>query len=345
MTIRFWPATVFAALLASGAMPGAQAQDVAGFYKGKTLSIIVGHQTGTGYDLYARTLARYYGRYIPGNPTVVVQNMNGASGLSSLNWLANKGPKDGTALATMVFTAPFEPLFGAGKGLFDATQFLWVGNLDSSVSVCGVSRKSGITRLEDLFEGKELLVGGTGQTGPFRTVPTALKNLLGIPGLKVISGYKGSMSVKLAIQTGELGGACGTTLSTVRANFGDLWKAGDFKIILQAGVRPHPDPALKGVPHVYTYAKSDDTRKIFDMIFGMQSLGRPFIGAAGIPQDRGSALQKAFMDTAQDKDFIAEAAKVSLELDPMPGEEVAALVRRIYGAPKNLADKARDAMK
>lgn len=322
----------------------ARADSVADFYKGKTFTIIVGHQTGTGYDLYARTLARHIGRHIPGNPNVIVQNMNGASGLAALNYLANKAPKDGTYVATMVFTAPFEPLFGAGKGRFDATRFLWVGNLDSSVAVCGVSRKSGISSFDELFKGKQLLVGGTGQTGPFRTVPTALKNLLAIPGLKVVSGYKGSMSVKLAIQTGELGGACGPTMSTVRANFADLWKGGDFKLILQAGVKPHPDPALKGVPHVYSWAKSEETKKIFDMIFGMQSLGRPFMGAAGIPADRGKALQKAFMDTAKDPTFVAEAKKASLELDPESGEEVAALVRRIYASPKELAAKAREAM-
>ncbi|MGE3246623.1 MAG: Bug family tripartite tricarboxylate transporter substrate binding protein [Beijerinckiaceae bacterium] len=335
-------AAALAALLLASAT--ASADEVAEFYKGKTLTIVVGHQTGTGYDLYARTLARYFGRHIPGNPQVLVQNMNGASGLAALNWLANKAPKDGTAIATMVFTAPFEPLFGAGKGKFDATKFLWVGNLDSSVAVCGASRKSGVTSFKDLFDGKTLLVGGTGQTGPFRTVPTALKNLLEIPGLKVVSGYKGSMSVKLAIQTGELGGACGPTMSTVRANFADLWKAGDFKIIVQAGVKPHPDPALKDVPHIYSFARSDETKKIFDMIFGMQSLGRPYMGPAGIPDARGKALQKAFMDTARDPAFVAEAKKANLELDPEAGPEVAALVARIYGTPKPLADKARAAM-
>ncbi len=345
MRIKFAGAFVLLFLSIIACVHHAHADPVADFYRGKNLSIIVGHQSGTGYDLYARTLARFYGKYIPGNPNVIVQNMNGASGLAALNWMANKAPKDGTVLATMVFTAPFEPLFGSGKGLFDATKFLWVGNLDSSVAVCGASRKSGVTRLEDLFEGKELVVGGTGQTGPFRTVPTALKNLLGIPGLKIISGYKGSMSVKLAIQTGELGGACGPTMSTVRANFADLWKAGDFKIILQAGVVPHPDPALKGVPHIYSYAKSDDTKKIFDMIFGMQSLGRPYMGAAGIPPERGRALQQAFVDAVKDNGFLAEAKKANLELDPESGAQVAALVQRIYASPKHLADKAREAMK
>ncbi|MGE3246622.1 MAG: Bug family tripartite tricarboxylate transporter substrate binding protein [Beijerinckiaceae bacterium] len=317
------------------------AEDIAAFYKGKTLNIVVGHQTGTGFDLYARVLSRHIGRHIPGKPEVIVQNMNGASGLRSLNWLANIGPKDGTAIATMTFSAPFEPLLGAGKGKFDATKFVWIGNMDASVSVCGVSRKAGIASFDDVLN-KPLTVGATGGSGPFIQVPTALKNLLGAK-LEIVAGYKGSRSVKLAIERGEVNGACGPSLSTVRTQYADLQKKGDFKLILQVGPEPHP--GLKDVPHVYKYAKTADERKIFDVIFGIQGLGRAFMGAADIPHERAKALQKAFMDTMNDKELHAEARKINLDLRPESGEKVSAFVKQVYATPAALLERAKKAVK
>lgn len=333
--------SAIAPLLAAAvfAMP-AKADAIADFYKGKTFTIVVGHQTGTGFDLYARVLSRHIGRHIPGNPEVLVKNMNGASGVVALNWLTNAGPKDGTAIATMTFNAPFEPLLGAGKGKYDATKLTWIGNMDQSVSVCGVSRKSGIEKFDDLFQ-KELLVGSTGRAGPLRTVPTAIKNLIGAK-LKIVTGYRGSRSVKLAIERGEVNGACGPSLSTVRTRFADLRKKGDFKLILQVGPEPHPD--LKDVPHVYKYAKTEEDKKIFDLIFGVQGLGRSFMGAAEIPEARAKALQKAFMDTMNDPKLLAEAKKINLDLRPVPGPKVAAFVKQVYSAPKELVEKAKAAM-
>ena len=336
-----WPKMIAAVVLAAASVSAAKADAVADFYKGKTFTIIVGHQTGTGFDLYARVLSRHIGRHIPGKPEIVVQNMNGASGLRALNWLANIGPKDGTAIATMTFSAPFEPLLGQGKGKFDATKLTWIGNMDSSVSVCGVARKAGIKSFDDVFK-KELTVGATGGSGPFIQVPTALKNLLGAK-LNIIAGYKGSRSVKIAIERGEVNGACGPSLSTVRTRYASLQKAGDFTLVLQVGPEPHPD--LKGVKHVYEYAKSDEDRKIFDVLFGIQGLGRSFMGAADIPADRAKALQKAFTDTMNDAALIAEAKKIKLDLRPQSGETVTAFVRKVYATPKALVERAKKAVK
>lgn len=316
-----------------------QADAISDFYKDKTLKIIVGHQPGTGFDTYARVLAPFMKKHMPGNPNVVVQNMNGASGLVSLNWLYNIAPKDGTVFATMVFTAPFEPLIGAGKGKFNAAKLTWIGSMDSSVAVCGVSRKANIKNFDELFK-KEVRIGATGRTGPFRTTPTALKRLLGIK-LNIVTGYKGSVAVRQAILRGEVDGACGPSMSAVRVAFKELTARGDFKIILQAS--KITDPELKGVPHVYSYAKSDDDRKVFDLIFGIQRLGRMFVAPPGLPADKTAALRKAFDAAQKDPELIAMAKKGNLSLNFRSAAEIAQIVKETYATKKSLVERAKKA--
>lgn len=337
---------VFSAAMVAGfgflsVTAGASATTVEEFFKGRQINIVVGHQSGTGFDLYARSLARYMGSHIPGQPTIVVQNMTGASGLKALNHIANVAPKDGTAFATMVFSAPFEPLMGDGKGQFDATKLLWIGNMDSSVSVFGVSGRSGVKSFDDLFK-REVVVGGTGQSGPLNQVPNALNNLLGTK-IKVVTGYTGSASVKIAIQRGELEGAAAISLSTLKTQYQDAQAAGDFNLILQVGPAPHPE--LKDVPHVYRYAKSEEDKAVFDLIFGVQGLGRAFMGPSEIPADRAAALRSAFMATMKDKALLAEAEKIQLDLNPQSGEEVQAYVSKLYAFPKHIVARAREAVK
>src|SRR5215467_15152073 len=183
------------------------ADEVADFYKGKTFTIVVGHEVGTGFDLYSRVLARHIGRHIPGNPNVVVQNMVGASGIVPANWLYNVAPKDGSVIMTFVYTAALDPIFGNGAARFDAAKLTWVGNMDEGISICGVSPASGIVTFEDMLS-KEVLIGSTGATGPLGKYALAVKNLLGAK-IKLVAGYQGSASVKLAINRGEVHGICG----------------------------------------------------------------------------------------------------------------------------------------
>src|SRR5262245_11599173 len=182
------------------AHPG-QADEVADFYKGKTVSIVVGHQSGTGFDIYARVLQRHLSRHIPGNPTVIVQNMVGASGITAANWIANIAPKDGTVIGTMVYTVAFEPLFGNKAARFDPAKRSWIGNMESSVAMCGVTKASGIATFDDLLS-KDAVFGATGATGPLGKLANAVKQLTGAK-LKVVYGYKGSADVKLAMNRGE----------------------------------------------------------------------------------------------------------------------------------------------
>lgn len=317
------------------------AEDPAQFYAGKTLRIVVATQEGTGFDLYARTLSRHIGRHMAGAPAIVVQNMPGAGGLTGTNYMASIGPKDGTVIATMPATVPFEPLLEAGLGQFDAPSLTWIGNLDASVSICTAAVKSGVTKFSDVFE-KDLHVGSTGTVGPLAQTPRALRALLGAR-LILIEGYKGSADVRLAIQRGELGGVCGISLSTVRTQYAEVHQSGEFKLILQVGPTPHP--GIPEVPHVHQFAKSEDDRQIFDLIFGTQGLGRSYAAAAGIPADRAAALRAAFAATAADPQFIAEAEKANLDLRPQTGEEVQAFVARLYASPKHVVERARKMFK
>jgi len=322
------------------AAPGAQAQTRDDMFKDKPFTIVVGHEPGTGFDLYARTLARYLPKYLPGKPNALVQNVVGASGVSAFNWLGTVAPKDGTTIAIVAFTVPFAPMLGHAAGRFDASQYNWIGNMDSSVSVCAFSKASGALTFEQARQ-REVMVGGTGASGPLSQSATALRALTGAQ-LKVIEGYKGSASVKLAIEGGELHGVCGISLSTARTQYREAFDSGELLMTLQLGLEPHPD--IKTVPHVYQYARNEEERQVFDLIFGAQGLGRSFVAPPGVPAQRVAMLRAAFSSAMQDPELIAEAERVQLDLRPQTGEQVQAFVQRVYSAPREIADRARKAV-
>lgn len=337
MTKRAWTLALLALVMAA---PMAQAQTRDDMFKDKPFTIVVGHEPGTGFDLYARTLARYLPKYLPGKPNALVQNMVGASGVSAFNWLGSVAPKDGGTIAIVAFTVPFAPILGHAAGRFDASQYNWIGNMDSSVSVCAFSKASGALTFEHARQ-REVMVGGTGASGPLSQSATALRALTGAQ-LKVIEGYKGSASVKLAIESGELHGVCGISLSTARTQYREAFDSGELLMTLQLGLEPHPD--IKTVPHVYQYARNDEERQVFDLIFGAQGLGRSFVAPPGVPAQRVAMLRAAFSSAMQDPELIAEAERVQLDLRPQTGEQVQAFIQRVYAAPREIADRARKAV-
>jgi tripartite-type tricarboxylate transporter receptor subunit TctC len=318
------------------------ADDVERFYAGRKLSVVIGHEAGTGFDLYGRALARHLGRFIPGNPTLVPENMPGAAGFSSANWLFNAAAKDGSVIAIFAHTAPFEPLIGKGAGRFDASRFAWIGNLDTVVGVCGVWEHAGIAGFDELFT-KEVLVGagGAGSAGPLSQFPTALRRLLGVK-IKVIQGYRGSAEIRLALARGELHGICGLPLSTLKTEWRDDFAAGRFKILLQLGRERSAE--LPGIPHVYDYSRTAEDRQVFDLIFGLQAMGRPFAAPPSVPAERVAALRAAFMSMANDPAFRAEAAKLQIDVSPTSGEAVQEFVTRMYGSPKPVIERAKEAI-
>jgi tripartite-type tricarboxylate transporter receptor subunit TctC len=330
-----------AAVLAAAAVDAAaaSADEVADFYQGKTVTIVVGEQVGTGFDTYSRLLAQYLPRHIPGNPAMLVQNMVGASGLSAANWLYNIAPKDGTAIATFVHSAIFEPIFGNKAAKFDPAKFTWIGNADQSVGICGVSRESGIGSFEELRH-KQATFGGTGKTGPLAQAALAVKNLLGAK-IKLVAGYSGSGSIKLAISRNEVQGICGLSLSTVTSHWRDEWKSGAFKIILQLSGKKNSE--IGDVPHVDDFFKSDEDRRLSVLVFGLRTLGRTYVAPPDVPVARKNALREAFTATMKDAHFLAAAAKTRIDITPMSGEEVEAFIAGVARSSPAIIARAKDA--
>ncbi len=317
----------------------ARADAVADFYKGQTLSIVVGHHPGTGFDIYSRVLVRHMGRHIPGEPSMVVKNMAGASGIAAANWLYTTAPRDGSVMAIFAQNVPLENVFGNDQARFEADKFIWIGNMERTIGLCGVSRAAGVSTFEELTR-KNVLFGGTGATGPLVTLANAIKNLLGA-NIKVITGYKGALDVKAAMQRGEVMGVCGLNWSHVATAWKDELDSGNFKPLIQLSGERIPE--LKDVVHVNDLARTDEDKQLFNLVFGVGELGRNYTMPPGVPAPRVAAMRKAFMATMSDAEFLAEAKKVGVEVAPSSGEELEAAWKGYAATPKAIIEKAKKA--
>jgi tripartite-type tricarboxylate transporter receptor subunit TctC len=324
-------------LLTAAVLPAA-ADAVADFYKGKTVTIAVAHEVGTGFDLYARVLQRHLRRHIPGNPGVVVQNMIGAGGIAAANWLYNVAPKDGTALSTFEYSVPFEPLMGSTAARYEPAKFTWIGNMEEGVAICGVAKASGIARFDDMRT-NETIFGGAASNGALVRSALAVRNLLGVK-MKVVPGYKGSASVKLAITRGEVQGVCSLLMSTITSGWREDYESGNFYPVLQLSGRARIGA---DIPHVDDFAKTEEDQQVFGLIFGVQALGKPYAGPPGMPGDRRDALRAALSATMADAEFIAEASKAQMDIAPMTGQEVEAFIARVSAASPAVIERVKQA--
>jgi tripartite-type tricarboxylate transporter receptor subunit TctC len=338
--VRAFFRVMAAAILMAGAARADEAED---FFRGRTVNLVVGHEVGTGFDVYTRLLAKHYGRFIPGKPAVAVQNMQGASGMTAANWLYNIAPKDGTVIATYTHSVVFEPLTGDNTARFDPLKFSWIGNMDESTQTCVISPTGGVATFDDLFA-KEALFGGSGAgtAGPLSQTPNAIRNLTGAK-IKLIQGYRGSFDIKLAIERNEVHGLCGLPTSTARTEWRDMLDSGRIRFLLQLGRKKHPD--LAGVTHIYDYAKSDEDRYVYDLIFGTQGLGRPYMAPPGVPAPRVEALRKALLDTMADADFLADAKTAQVDITPLGGEAVRKLLADVFATPAAAVERAKKAVR
>ena len=328
------------ALLAGGlacAAATAHAQTPSEFFAGKTINVVVGHEAGTGFDVYSRVIVRHMPRHIPGAPAMIVQNMPGASGIQSANWLYNIAPKDGTVMATFSQNVPLEPLFGNDRAKFEPSRLIWIGNAEQSISVCGVTTSAGIANFDELIK-KPSIFGATGPTGPLVKAARAIKNLTGAP-MQIVTGYKGSASVRAAMLNGEVAGICGLPWTTIKSFWRADLDAGTFKAILQLSGEPSTE--IGAVPHVRDLARNDDDRALLNLLFGVQVLGRAYTMPPGVPADRVKAMREAFMATMRDPKFLDEAKKGGLDILPLEGEKVAALWDEFARAPKEVVQRAR----
>ncbi len=330
-----------AAVLAVAPVTTGWAQSPADFYKGKTVEIYVGYSAGGGYDVYARMIARYIGKHIPGNPSVVVKNLDGAGSLKLANQIYNTLPKDGTVFGTIARGAAFDPLFGNEAAQFDASKYNWIGSANDEVSVCVSWNTTGITKIEELFT-KELIVGGTGPSADTDQFPRIVNGVLGTK-FKIVTGYPGGNDISLAMERGEVQGRCGWSWSSVVTTRKDWFDKKTINVLVQLSLQKHAD--LPNVPAILDLAKTPEQKQILTLVFARQALGRPFVAPPGVPADRVATLRKAFMDTMKDKDFLAEAEKAKLEVTPISGEEVQKIVIDAYKTDPATVKKTAEMLK
>jgi tripartite-type tricarboxylate transporter receptor subunit TctC len=340
----WWIRTLPALSLLLAALPAA-ADPVADFYAGKQITMLIGTTTGGGYDLYARLLARHIGRHIPGNPELIVKNMPGADGLLLTNYIANKGPRDGTEIGAVQNGVAFEKLFqtlspGGSNALFDSTKFGWLGSALQSVYLAVTWHDTPIKTIADAQK-QEAVFGAAATSSDSYVLALLMNRMLGTK-LKIVHGYDGATTVDLAMEKGEIQGEAGkdwTTVTTTRP----YWLS-DKKVNILVQFGMHKRPEIPDVPLMLDLLAKPEDRKVVELIFAKYGMSRPYFVAPGVPAERVEALRRAFDATMTDADFQAEAKKARAELAPVRGEDVQALVQRIMAAPPDLAARARAAL-
>ena len=321
-----------AALLAIGAVPTpASAQSVEDFYKGKTINLAIGFDAGGGYDIYGRLLSRHLGQHLPGHPAIVVQNMPGAGSQRTATWLYSVAPKDGTAIATFGRQMGITPLLTTGA-LFDGTKFTWLGSITNEVSTC--------VTWHDWLE-RPITLGGDGPGADPDVFALLYKNVFDAK-IKLVSGYHGTTPILLAMERGEVDGLCGYSWSTIKSKNQQWLKEKTVNIIVQAALRKEPD--LPDVPLALDLARNDEQRKIMKVVLTSQELARPFAAPPGIPEDRKAALISAFDRTMKDPEFLAEAKKMNLDVNPLGAKTIDELLAELYATPKPVLEKAAQAI-
>jgi tripartite-type tricarboxylate transporter receptor subunit TctC len=335
-----------AALLTAGVLAAtlspAAAQSPEQFFKGKTVTFYVGLSPGGGYDQNARLVAKYIGKYIPGNPTVIVKNMPGGGGIVMTNYVANVADKDGLHIGAPQRGIPFEPLLGdASHAKYDPLKLNWLGSANADTSVAVATKASGVKTVDDLKK-KEIIVAGTGVGTESVTVPYILRNILGLK-FKVIAGYPGGSEMNLAMQRGEVDGRGTFSWTSLKPHYKQWVESGDMSILFQMGLRKHPD--LPKIPLVTDLAQNDTQKQVLALQFTAFELGRPYFLPEGVPADRVQALRRAFDETMKDKDLLADAEKQGLEVNPATGEEMGDMLKQVYATPKDIIHRLAEATK
>jgi tripartite-type tricarboxylate transporter receptor subunit TctC len=327
-------ALVVLPLLCFASSAFAQSESVADFYKGKQLRIVIGFPPGGGYDVYARAIARHMGKHIPGNPTIVPQNMDGAGSRTASNWLYSVAPRDGTVFGTATQSIATDQARGEEGVKYDVAKFGWIGNpvLDNLVTMSYAT--SGVATLEDVKTKGGMICGTSGVTSPAAIYPQIINELTGAK-MKVISGYTGSTEYALAMERGELNCMGGIAWSAVEATLGPMLADRRLNILVQAG--PEKQAAVEAyakgrVPMIIDYAKTDDDRRALDLIISGVTVGRPLFTPPEVPADRLAALRAAFEQTMKDKDFLAEAEKQKINIAPISGTALQKIVTDVATA-------------
>jgi len=305
------------------------AQDVAAFYKAHKLTLGSPNSPGGGYDIYLRALARHIGKYVPGNPNVIVQNVPAAGGMALANQIYNTEPKDGSYFGMVRGTAIQEEVYKSPQVQFSGRNFAWIGNMNSDHDACIVTSGSGLSTVDDLYT-HQVLAGASGAGAQSYSFPVVYRELLGMK-FKVISGYPGTPERMLAMERGELTGACGISLSLFRAQFSRLLEAGRIRLIAQGALSK--DARYPELPNILDQAKSPEIRQALEFLFLPLALGRSLAAPPGTPLDRLAALRNAVRETMNDPDFLEDARKLDIDIMPMDAEETQKVVDQLFATP------------
>jgi tripartite-type tricarboxylate transporter receptor subunit TctC len=333
---------VGAAILAVGlwAAPAAAQEDVAAFYRGKTLRIVVGVAVGSGYDINARLLARHLGAHVPGNPTVIVQNQPGAGSLTMTNQLYAAGPFDGTAIGAPFNGMPTTPLLQPAAARFDPVKFNWIGSTNRETQVTYLWHTAPAQSLADL-ERTEVIVGAQAPGSTQYDFPLLANHMFGLK-FKIITGYESTPKIHLAMERGEIHGNGATNWSTLKALNSNWLDEKKVRVIAQWALKAHPE--LAGVPLILDSAKTDADRAALRLVIARLEYGRPFFMPPQVPPERVAAVRRAFDAAVQDPAYLAEAEKLKIDVDPLRGEEVANLVEQVSRTPAETVTRVRTAL-
>lgn len=334
-------AAIALGLFLSGWFASAGAQEP--FYKGKTVRIIVGGSAGGGYDLYSRTIARHWGKHIPGNPTIVVENMTGAASLIAANYVYKVAKPDGLTVGHFIGGLILQQVLGKPGIEFDARRFEHLGVPAQDNTVIGISKASGIASVEQWLASKTTLKFGA--VGPGTATYDITRIVVATVGLSIqlVSGYKGTAEIRLAFNSGEVQGVT-NAWESFKASWPAELASGTVTIVLQAIPRRHPE--LPNVPLVIDYAKTDEARKLIQTgVHDYAAVARPYVLPPATPKERVQLLRKALMDTMKDPEFLAEAKRAKLDIEPLSGEELERIVSRTFKLEPELVEKLKETLK
>jgi tripartite-type tricarboxylate transporter receptor subunit TctC len=323
---------ILATLLPASAL----AQPVEEFYRGRAVTMLVASAVGGGYDTYARVFARHAGKHVPGNPTFVPKNLPAAAGVAAANALYNTSDKDGSVIAALTNTVAMEPLFGNAAARFDVAKLNWLGSIGKLQNVCATWHRSPARTIRAARE-REIIVGAAGATSNTAVVPRVLNALVGTR-FKVIAGYDPGSGLTLALERGEVEGICGLSWSTMKASRPHWIKDRLLNVVVQMGFDRLAD--LPDVPRALDLVSDAEKKQVLELILVRQEMGRPIAAPPGVPADRVAALRSGFDATMKDPDFLAEAERAQLEIDPLTGDQIETLVAAAYAAPKPIIQRA-----
>jgi tripartite-type tricarboxylate transporter receptor subunit TctC len=314
----------------------ARADPVEDFYRGRDITLIIASGVAGGYDTYARVFARHFAEHVPGHPAIIAKNIPAGGGLTAANTLYSVSAKDGLTIAALTNGVAMDPLFGNPGARFDAQKFSWIGSIGKLQNVCATWHESPIRTIAAARE-REVVVAAAGATSNTAIVPRVLNTLLATR-FKIVAGYDPGAGLNLALESREVEGICGLSWSTLKASRPDWIRERKLNVILQMALEKLPE--LADVPSALDLVGDPAARKVLELILIRQEMGRPLTAPPGVPAERVAALRAAFAATMKDADFLAEAQRLQLEIDPLGGEAIAKLLAGAYVAPRDIVDRA-----